>query len=174
MRWNRGKARGGVVHTRLPSSAAGVQTASAHQRSAAVASRSSQNHHMFACGIAIEKAHPGEVSEVTPGVLHHLDQLDAHLLYHGPVYLDHLFGGQGRHLAFIDGDHPRLSLLAGWRCCHVSSSPHLADRCICLSQRVSTPNYSHVPYTARCLPVLTWHKETISPFFTSLTPPGKM
>src|SRR5260370_9676882 len=77
VRWDRSKAHGGMGHNDLHQSAPGVESAGAHQRSTTIATRSSQDHHMFASGIAIEKAHSGEMPHVTPGVFHPLDHLDA-------------------------------------------------------------------------------------------------
>jgi hypothetical protein len=37
----------------------------------------------------------GELGEVSPGVLHHLDQLDVKVLGHSAVDLPHLVGRQG-------------------------------------------------------------------------------
>jgi hypothetical protein len=74
-------------------SAPGVQSACAHQRSTPVPTRSRQDHHVFLAQVAIEKAHSGEVGQGAPGVFHHLDQLNAEILHHRPVHLNHLLGG---------------------------------------------------------------------------------
>jgi len=73
-------------------SAPGVQLACVHQRSTPVPTRSRQDHQVFLARAAIEKTHSGEVGQIAPGVFHHLDQLNAEILHHRPVHLDHLLG----------------------------------------------------------------------------------
>jgi hypothetical protein len=58
----------------------------------------------------------GELGEVSPGVLHHLDQLDVKVLGHSPVDLPHLVSRQGWHLALpndgrLDAGHVALKLV---------------------------------------------------------------
>ncbi|MDP9457896.1 MAG: hypothetical protein M3Q60_19480 [Actinomycetota bacterium] len=75
-----------------------VQPPRAHQR-AAVAACAGQYGDPLAARVSSQKVYPAQVGEGAPGVLHHLDQLYAEVLDHGPVHLDHLLGGQVGDLA---------------------------------------------------------------------------
>src|SRR5690348_3083151 len=96
---------GRMSHKNLHLGTPVVQSAGTHKRTTAVSPCSSQHDNRFAAWIAIEKANSSEMSQVAPSIFHHLDQLDANILHHGPVHLSHLFGGQVRHFARVNGDY---------------------------------------------------------------------
>lgn len=79
------------------------QVPSRNQPSAAVATSAGQDDHAGGPEQAL-----GEVGQAAPGVLHHLDEVDAELLDHGSIDLAHLIGRDGRDSA---GGDPRLGRL---------------------------------------------------------------
>src|ERR687897_2860909 len=98
-------------------------------RTPAVAARTGHNDDPLVAGVAPQKARPGQVREGTPGILHHLDQFYAEVFDHGPVYLDHLLGGQVGDLAPVDRSIRHGTRLRNGRarssptfCCTLASS----------------------------------------------------
>src|SRR5215204_3447231 len=97
-----------------------VQPPGTHQRTATVAARTGHDGDVPVDRVACQKAPPGQVSEGTPGILHHLDQFYAEVFDHGPVHLDHLLGSQVGDLAPVD---PNLRHGARLRYSRACSSP---------------------------------------------------
>jgi hypothetical protein len=70
---------------------------------------------MFALRVAIKEAHAGEVSQVTPGVFHHLDQLNVDIFHHRSIHLDHLLGGHVCDSVRIYGNRSIHAFSSLWR-----------------------------------------------------------
>ena len=94
---------------RYPDTAVG-EMAGRRQATASVASRTGQHRHRRR-GVALDR----QPCQVAPGVLHHLQQLDAEVLDHDPVYLAHLVGGDRRDLAHRSSNPPRSGRLTSGR-----------------------------------------------------------
>jgi hypothetical protein len=67
-----------------------VEPTGTHQCAAAITTRPGEHHHPLATGIAGQEAAAGQMCQIVPGVLHHLDQFDVVVLDHRPIHFDHL------------------------------------------------------------------------------------
>src|SRR5215472_13272655 len=96
-------------HYNLHLSTPGMQPPCAHQRSTPVPACSCKYNHSFALRVTIQEAYSGEVRQVAPCIFHHLDQLNAQILHHRPVYFDHLLGSHVREVVWVDWKSHALS-----------------------------------------------------------------
>jgi hypothetical protein len=71
------------------------------QASTAVATGACQHRHP-----GWREAGYGQLGQIAPGILHHLDQLDVKIFDHGPVDLSHLVRGQRGQLGSSDDPLP--------------------------------------------------------------------
>ena len=67
-----------------------VKPSRGDESTSAVAAGAGENRHFFAARIAHEEAVARELCELSAGILHHLEKIDAEIFNHGPVYFDHL------------------------------------------------------------------------------------
>jgi hypothetical protein len=75
-----------------------VEAARAYQPATTVASGARQHQDPAAARVTVQKAAPGQVGQVSAGILHHLDEQYAVVLNHCPVYFAHLIGGNERDI----------------------------------------------------------------------------